>query len=136
MRILSIDLGQKRTGLAVCDPGETFVSPLAVLENKPDIMGKIFAVIRAENIQAVVVGLAINMDGTEGPQAAKARRFAEQLKEQIDLPVYLHDERLSSYDAERKLLDADLTRKKMKKRLDALAAAAILQDFLDSGKKQ
>ncbi len=132
MKYLAIDYGAKRTGLALCDPTETIVSPLAGLPTAEDLLQKIVRMVKDEGIEAVVVGLPLNMDGSAGPQADIIQGFADKLKKMVNVPVYFQDERLTSYAAEGKLAGRELTRKKKKKRIDALAAAEILQQFLDS----
>ena len=134
MRYLAIDHGQKRTGLAVSDASETLVSPHSVIEtqNSAELLNLIVSVIDDEGIEAVVVGLPFNMDGTEGPQSQKVRAFAKLLSDRIKTPILFHDERLSSFEAEQLIVDLELTRKKKKKRLDAIAAAEILKGFLDT----
>jgi putative Holliday junction resolvase len=132
MRYLAIDYGTKRTGLAICDPTETIVSPLAGLATAKGLLDKILEIARSENVEAVVVGLPMNMDDSIGPQAKIVQEFAEKLKKFISVPIYLQDERLTTFAAEGKLVERELTRKKKKKRIDALAAAEILQAFLDS----
>jgi len=132
MRYLAIDYGAKRVGLAVCDPAETIASPLCVIEGQKDLMKRIAEVIKKENVEAVVLGLPLNMDDSTGPQARLVFQFAEQLEKQIDIPVHFQDERLSSFSAEEKLGSAELSGKKKKKHLDAVAAAEILQAFLES----
>jgi putative Holliday junction resolvase len=131
MRYLSIDHGTRRTGLAICDAGESIVSPLAVIEGRQSLESKIAEIIKAENVGAVVLGLPLNMDGSEGPQTQLVRKFANKLRAHLDVPVHFQDERLSSFGAEEKLAPANLSRGKMKARLDAVAAAEILQAFLD-----
>ncbi len=131
MRYLAIDYGNKRTGLAICDESEAITSPLAVLDTNNSLIGKITQIIKDENVEAIVLGLPLNMDDTQGPQAKIVRQFSQQLKKHIDIPIHFEDERLSSFTAEDKLAAAELTRKKKKKRLDAVAAAVILQAFLD-----
>jgi putative Holliday junction resolvase len=130
MRYLAIDYGNKRTGLAICDQSETIVSPLAVISSGKDLVNKILDVINKENVQAVVVGLPLNMDDSKGFQAQLSMKFAEQLKTKLQIPLYLQDERLSSFAAEEKLAPAQYTRAKKKERLDAIAAAEILELFL------
>jgi putative holliday junction resolvase len=132
MRYLSIDYGLKRTGLAVCDRTETLCSPLKVVQTKGDLVAAILRVIKAEEIEAIVVGLPFNMDGTEGEMAKRVRAFAAQLAKQTSLAIHFHDERLSSHKAEELLAPADFTLKQKRERLDAVAAAGILQAFLDS----
>jgi len=131
MRYLAIDYGVKRTGLAVCDAAQTIASPYAVLEGQKDLIGRIARVVASEKIDAIVLGLPLNMDDSEGPQARKVRAFARQLQAQIPVPVHLQDERLSSFGAEQKLAEIELSRGKKRRRLDALAAAEILQAFLE-----
>ena len=134
MRYLAIDYGAKRTGLAICDSDEIIVSPLAVIQGQKELLRKIAEVVKAENVGAVVLGLPLNMDDSEGPQAKLVLKFADQLKEYIEIPVHLQDERLSSFSAEQKLAPAEFTRGKRKKRLDAVAAAEILEVFLEKNK--
>jgi len=131
MRYLAIDYGEKRTGLAICDAGETIVTPLAVIHGQKELLKRIADVVRKELVEAVVIGLPLNMDGSEGSQAKLVLKFAEQLREHLDVPVHFQDERLSSFDAEQKLAPAELTRSKRRKRLDAVAAASILEAFLE-----
>ena len=131
MRYLAIDYGEKRTGLAICDAGELIASPLIVLTGQKTLIPQILEVIERENIEAIVMGLPLNMDDTEGPQVKLVQQFTKKLKEHTDKEINFHDERLSSFDAQGKLSGLDLTRKKKKKHLDAIAAAAILQSFLD-----
>lgn len=134
MRYLAIDYGMKRTGLAVCDAGEMIASPLAVLHGRKNLLQKIGQIVAAEDIGAVVLGLPLNMDGSEGPQAKQVLAFAEQLKRHIRIPIHFQDERLSSFGAEEKLREIGLGRAGKQARLDALAAAEILQTFLDREK--
>ena len=131
MRYIAIDFGDKRTGLAVCDADETIASPLSVLVGQGALAERIAEVIKTQQIDGVVFGLPLNMDGTEGGRVKIVRKFAEQLAAYIDVPVHFHDERLSSFDADGKFAGSELTRKQKKRRLDAVAAATILQSFLD-----
>ena len=138
MRYLAIDHGQKRTGLAISDASETLVSPHSVIEtaNEEELLRRILDVLDAEEIDAVVVGLPVNMDGTEGPRAKQVRQFVSALQRRTDIPVHLHDERLSSFEAHYLAGDLELTRKKKKKRLDAIAATAILRSFFEQKNNQ
>jgi putative Holliday junction resolvase len=134
MRYLAIDYGTKRTGLAICDSAETIVSPLAILQGQKELLKKIEEVVRTEGVEAIVVGLPLNMDDSEGFQAKLVSKFADQLKEHLDIPIHFQDERLSSFSAEDKLAPAGFTRGKKRKRLDAVAAAEILEAFLERKK--
>jgi putative Holliday junction resolvase len=132
MRYLAIDYGTKRTGLAVCDSAETIASPLTVIQGQKELIKKISEVVEKEDIEAVVLGLPLNMDGSEGAQSKLVLKFGKQLQNGLKIPVLLQDERLSSFSAEEKLTPANYTRGKRKKRLDAVAAAEILQAFLEN----
>jgi len=135
MRYLAIDYGAKRTGLAVCDAGERVVSPLRVLHGQKNLVEEIRQIVSAERIEAVVLGLPLNMDGSQGPQAKRVMAFAEQLERHIGVPIHLQDERLSSFGAEQKWQEIGLSRSKKQERLDALAAAEILESFLEQRKR-
>ncbi len=138
MRHLGIDYGTRRVGLALSDAGGTFVSPLAVLEVTTDAVAQaeIVAVVEREGAEVLVVGLPINMDGTEGPSAKNVRTWARSVADAVKLPLCLVDERQSSLAAEAVLASRrrggeNLTRKRKKKRLDAVAAAGFLQAYLN-----
>jgi putative Holliday junction resolvase len=131
MRYLAIDYGTKRTGLAICDRGQTIASPLGIIQGQKELLKKIAEVVENENVEAVVLGLPLNMDDSEGPQTKLVLKFAERLKQHLHIPVHLQDERLSSFGAEEKLASANFTRGKKRKRLDAVAAAEILEAFLE-----
>jgi putative Holliday junction resolvase len=147
MRYLALDLGDRRTGIAVGDSVTRIVSPVSVLEIPiaPDNGERLLAALVAaaeEHLGPVspqlasrgqiVVGLPMNMDGTEGPRARLVRDFADRLSARIRRPVRLHDERLTSAAADWSLARSGLTHKQKKERRDAHAAAAMLKDFLDS----
>jgi putative Holliday junction resolvase len=132
MRYLAIDYGAKRTGLAVCDANERVASPLSVLQGQRDLVERIAQVVEAEEIEAIVVGWPLNMDGSEGPQAQEVRAFAERMRKRVGVPVVFQDERLSSFGAEEKLRETGLSKAKRRQRRDALAAAEILRAFLDA----
>ncbi len=141
MRYLCIDLGDKRTGLAVGDLETRLVSPLDVVEvpiAQADGVALLEALDRAIEEQLgrgpgeLVLGLPFNMDGTEGPRARLVREFAARLAARCGRAVHVQDERLSSAAADWSMARSGMTRGEKKKRRDALAAAAILKDFLDS----
>ena len=137
MRYLAIDYGLKRVGLAICDAQEIIVSPLTLLEIARDqgatkLQADLQQIVGAEHVAEVVVGLPLNMDGSEGLQATLTRKFATELAEALAVPVHLHDERLSSAAADEMLTQAGLSLRKFKGKRDMLAACAILQCFLDS----
>jgi len=131
MRYLAIDYGTKHTGAAICDPSETIVSPLAVIEGQKDLLDRIVQLVETENVGAVVLGLPLNMNDSVGPQAKLVFQFAEQLRERLSIPIHFQDERLTSFAAEQKSAPLESRGKKKQKRLDAIAAAAILEAFLE-----
>lgn len=134
-RILGIDYGRRRVGLAVCDETEEFAFPHAVLEihNSGEALKQVAACCHREGIARIVVGLPVNMDGSEGPMAVEVRQFTTALARQTGLPVELWDERLTTYRAEQFLIEADLSRQKRKSIRDKVAAQQILQGYLDAG---
>lgn len=131
MRYLAIDYGTKRTGLAICDVAETIASPLKTIHGQKGLIRQIVEIIETENVEAVVLGLPLNMDGSDSEQTRLVLKFSMQLKGVLPVPVFLQDERLSSFEAQEKLSQADLSKGKMRERLDAVAAAEILKAFLD-----
>lgn len=128
MRYLAIDYGLKRIGLAICDPSEIIASPLTVIKNSDKLIDEIAKIIDSESVEALVIGLPLNMDGSVGPQAEITQKFAQQLEKAVDIPIHFQDERLSTFAAEQKLNAADI--KKTRAPIDAIAAAQILEDFL------
>ena len=134
MRYMAIDPGDKRTGLATGDDITGIVTPLTTLELALSGEALIDALITQVNQHepgCLVVGLPLNMDGTEGPRAKLVRRFAARLAEHTLLDVVFQDERLSSYEADQTMARSGRTHKQKKQIRDALAAAAILRDYLD-----
>jgi len=137
MRILGIDYGKKRLGLALSDEEETLASPLSVYQRR-DLdrdLAFIAHLVDEKNVGRVVVGLPRNMDGTLGEMAQEVLAFVETLKKKTDLPIDTFDERLSTAEAERVLIQADLSRKRRKTLRDSLAAVLILQGYLENLKK-
>ncbi|MBU1260389.1 MAG: Holliday junction resolvase RuvX [Planctomycetes bacterium] len=134
MKFLCIDLGDKRTGLAICDSDEILASPLMVLQGQKNLQDEIIKIAQNHQADGLVFGLALNMDGSEGERVVKTRDFAEKIKGKTDLPVFFQDERLSSYSASQKLSRIGLTHKKKKDKIDAIAAAEILKEFIAARK--
>ena len=133
MRILSVDLGGARTGLAVCDESETLASPAGVIfERDRGRLARQVADRAAERgAELIVVGLPRNMDGSEGESAGNARAFGEELSRRSGLPVVFGDERGTTVTAHNYLNLTDTRGKKRKAVVDAVAATIILQDYLD-----
>ena len=135
VRYLAIDLGLKRTGLAVGDDATQVASPLGLIttSNSAQRLQQIGAAIASHGAEALIVGLPLNMDGSEGDAARRTRQFARTLEVAFGLAVHLVDERLTSDAAQSQLNQMHLTRRRRKARRDALAAALILRDFFAAG---
>ena len=134
MIIVAVDLGQARTGLAVCDRGEVLASPLAVIQerDRARLVERIAAAARERGAQRLVVGLPRNMDGSEGESAQKARETGAMLAEASGLPVDFCDERGTTITAHNYLHATNTRGKKRKAVVDAVAATVILEDYLQS----
>jgi putative holliday junction resolvase len=134
-RLLGVDYGQVRVGLAVSDPDRKIAFPLATYERRGrERDAEHFrALVAAEAITGLVVGLPVHLDGTEGVKAAEARAFAAWLAGVTGLPLAFFDERFTTVQAEAALWDAGLTHKKRKARRDRVAAQILLQTYLDAG---
>jgi putative Holliday junction resolvase len=131
--VAALDLGEKTIGLAVSDRGLSFAHPRTMLPRgkfSTDAQALLEAA-RRENVAAIVMGLPVNMDGSEGPRAQASRAFVRNLERLTDLPFLFWDERLSTVAAERALLEMDVSRRKRGQRIDSAAAAFILQGVLD-----
>lgn len=136
MRVAGIDFGQKRIGLAISDERQFFATPLTCIftqktsEETLQLLSKAF--LRFQPLEKIVLGLPLHLNGKESPLSIEVRAFAEKLKVAFDIPIILWDERLTSAQVERTLKEAEFSRKKRTDLIDAMAAAAILQNFLDS----
>ncbi len=132
MTVAALDLGRSRIGLAVSDDSEAQVFPLGAIERRGGRADfeEIARCLRDYGVSRLIVGLPLNMDGTEGPPARSARAFAERLGDGLKLPVELFDERLTSFEAEDRLKGSGTRRKANKAAIDAIAAAVILEGWL------
>jgi len=133
LRILGIDMGEKRIGLALSDPLGYTAQGLKTIQvkNPEEICDKLMNVIKEKKVELLLFGLPRNMNGTIGSQAKKVQEYAQRLKSLSQLPVDFEDERLSTVSAEQVLLMADQSRAKRKKAIDRLSAVIILQSYLD-----
>ena len=138
MRILSVDRGDVRTGLAVCDESETVASPVAVLtEYHPERLPRRIAdEAKRLSVGHIVVGLPKNMDGTEGESAHKCRELADAISKLCPVPVSLYDERVTTVYAHNILSENNVRGKKRKNTVDAVSAVLILEDFIKSRKNR
>ena len=137
MRVLGIDYGDRRIGLAVSDEGGMLASGLRTLEPKgsADLIEALRRVCSEYEIGRIVIGLPVNMDGSHGPRAQLSLDFAERLRDALGLEVVTWDERLTSRQADRAMLQGNLSRKKRKQRIDRLAAQLMLQSYLDASRR-
>jgi len=138
VRVLCLDLGEKRIGVAISDPEGILASPLSIIESRQDdsAIGQIVVLALELQVERIIVGLPRSLDGTEGPQAQIVRNFVENLKSLVDVPVDVWDERLSTVAANRMMAEARVKKKKKKEKRDAIAAAIILQSYLDAEPEQ
>ena len=137
-KLLGVDFGLKRVGLAVCDGMHILATPLPVYHTKSmrNSIDHVARVAREQEVFGVVVGLPLNLDGTESVQSGRARAFAKNLGKVSGLPVELFDERLTTVEADELLLEAGVTRAAERAKLvDSMAAKVILQGYIDNNKK-
>lgn len=135
MRIMGLDLGDKKIGVALSDPLGLTAQGLEVIVRRgstDNVLKRMKEIAGEYGVEKVVVGLPRNMDGSAGPRAEKARAFGRMLAKELELPVDMWDERLTTAAAERLLIGADLSRARRKQVIDKMAAALILQSYLES----
>ncbi len=130
-KYLGIDYGVKRIGLAVSDPTGLIATSLKYIDASPALLENIENISKEREIDEIVVGLPKNMNGTLGHMAKEAISFVDKLKDRVTIPISLWDERVTTMEARRLLISADVSRKKRKKVIDGMAAQLILQGFLD-----
>jgi putative Holliday junction resolvase len=133
-RLLGLDVGAKTIGVALSDTGRTIASPHSTIRRRKFARDAetLAEIVAANGVGGVIVGLPVNMNGSEGPRCQSVRQFAANLIARLAVDVAFWDERLSTVAAERALIDADLSRKRRAKVIDKVAAAYILQGALDS----
>ena len=133
MRILAIDHGTKRMGIAVSDELKMIAQPLEYIPAEPfaKFLERLKELLRDKEVELVVVGLPRNMDGSYGPAALKVQDFVAVLKGAITIPIKTLDERLTSVQANRFLIEGNVRREKRKEKVDKMAAAILLQSYLD-----
>jgi len=134
MSLLGLDLGKRRIGVAIVDSPILGVRPLATLVRSSHSLPRDFDALRALvndwRVRRIILGLPLNMNGSEGPSARHAREFAHQLSQALGLPVELYDERLTSFEAKSRLKDSSLRRASRKLMVDQIAATLILEGWL------
>jgi putative holliday junction resolvase len=132
VRALGVDLGTRRIGVALSDATGTLATPFALVERGPDAPRRIAEIVAAEEVAVVVVGLPRSMDGRDRAAAERARTDAAAIERLVDVPVELHDERLSTVSAHASLAAAGRSSRQRRGMVDAAAAAVILQSWLDA----
>ena len=130
-KLLGLDHGDKRFGIALSDAGKVIATPRRVVEGVAAFWDAIGSLVEEEDIEAVVLGLPLNMDGSEGPRARKVIEFSRELEKRTGLQVYFWDERLSSFEAESILSEAGVHGRRRKGKVDMVAAQIILQGYLN-----
>ncbi|MBO9325020.1 MAG: Holliday junction resolvase RuvX [Roseiflexus sp.] len=133
-RVMALDIGERRIGVALSDPTRTLASPLTTICAVPrsTALKRILTLIRDYQVTALVVGLPLTMNGDVGPQATLVQQFVDELRPLIDIPISFVDERLTTVAAERMMIDLNIKPEQRRARIDEVAASIILQDFLDS----
>ncbi len=134
MRTMALDVGNKRTGVALSDPLGILATPLTVIQSsglQKDIK-EVVRLAQENDVESILVGIPLSMDGVAREQAQRTERFSEALQQATDIPVIHRDERLSTVEAQRRLREHGVPSRKRKEGLDAVAAAIILQSYLDS----
>lgn len=134
MRCLGLDLGSKRIGVALCDPEERVATPLTVVErskSRSHDHANIARLVEEYEVEAVVVGLPLNMSGKVTAAAQSAKEETEQLRAALGIPVYLYDERLTTVTANRSLMEMEMKSDARRRVVDKVAAAVMLQAYLD-----
>ncbi len=130
-RILAVDYGSKRIGLAMSDPSQFLASTLETLQNDKQTMARLKAVIEEHAVQLVVVGKPLHMNGTAGESAEKAAKLAERISQNSNLPVVMWDERWTTKSAETLYRETGRSASRQRNKIDQVAAAYLLQSFLD-----
>ena len=134
MRILALDHGTKRIGVAVSDELKTIATPLEFIPAEPfaGFLDRLKEILREKEVELILVGMPRNMDGSYGPAALKVREFVGALKDAVTIPLQTWDERLTSAQAQRFLIQGGVRRDQRKEKVDKTAAAILLQSYLDS----
>ena len=133
MRILAIDHGSRRIGIAVSDEMKMIAQPLEFIPAEPftTFLARLQELLQEKEVELILVGLPRNMDGSYGPTAQKVEEFVAALRSQISVPIKMWDERLTSVQANRILIQGNVRRDKRKEKVDKMAAAILLQSYLD-----
>lgn len=134
MRILALDHGTRRIGVAISDEMKMIATPLEYIPAEPfaDAVARLSEIVREKEVEMILIGMPRNMDGTYGPAAQKVKDFVASLQQHISTPIKLWDERLTTVQAHRMLIQGNVRREQRKEKVDKTAAAILLQSYLDS----
>jgi len=134
MRILALDHGTKRIGIAISDELKMIAQPVDFIPAEPfgGFLTRLRELVHEKEVEMILVGMPRNMDGSYGPAALKVQEFVTVLKDAVTIPIQTWDERLTSAQANRLLIEGDVSRKDRKEKVDKMAAAILLQSYLDS----
>ncbi len=132
MKILAIDVGKKRIGLATCDRLEIAATPFAVVKAGKNAIDEILKIVEKEQVEAIVIGMPVSFDGKERESCQMARFFKNELASKTSIEIEFYDERLTSKIAENSLLEGGFSREERKGKIDAVAASIILQGYIDN----
>ena len=137
-RVMALDVGERRVGVAMCDPTRTLASPLTTLRAQPreELFRRIGQLIAEHEVVELVVGLPLTLSGAIGPQAKLVQDFVELLRAAVTVPIHTFDERLTSAAAERLMVELGMKPEQRRARIDEVAASIILQDFLDASRSR
>jgi putative holliday junction resolvase len=135
-RLVALDLGAKRVGVAVSDELQITANPLPFIERRSwkDLLRRVAAIIEGYDARGLVIGLPLGLDGSDGDAAHEARRLAENFRRSLSVPVYLQDERLTTFAADEKLKSEGVAADEIENRIDSESAALILRDFMEQQK--
>ncbi|EKD83071.1 MAG: hypothetical protein ACD_39C00904G0003 [uncultured bacterium] len=131
MKILALDIGKKRIGVATCDRLEIAASPFSVVKAGRTAVSEVVALLKQEEIDCVVIGMPVSLDGVEREPCERARYFKNELEKQTTLPIEFFDERLTTKIAEASLIESGMRREQRREVIDAVAASLILRSYLD-----
>jgi putative pre-16S rRNA nuclease len=130
MRILGLDVGKRRIGIAITDPLAITARPHSTIERNKEAPEKIATLVREMEVGKIVVGLPLHLSGVEGPQTEDVRKFVAKLQPHVAVPLEYKDERLTTVEAEHRLSDRRVDWRKRKKQIDAVAASILLEEYL------
>ncbi|MDN5278457.1 MAG: putative pre6S rRNA nuclease [Clostridiales bacterium] len=136
MKIMALDVGNKRIGVATCDRLEIAATPHSVIKAGKNAVNEVLKIIEQDGVEAIVIGLPTSFDGVERESCARARFFKNELAAKTQLEIEFYDERLTSKIAEASLIEGGMRREERKAHIDAVAASVILQGYLDNRRQK